>query len=130
MLYHTGNGGETWVPEYEGNQPIYGLTFTEGGDGYAVGAEGLIVRRIVFTNTDNPQVQAVRLFPNPAADQVRVANWDETGTARLLDLQGRLLRQFVLQAQEPISLAGLVPGMYVLDLQTARAHYQARVVKQ
>lgn len=65
--------------------------------------------------------ETVRIFPNPASDQVQLMFSNAfNGRVRLLDLQGRVLREdsFKLQTGQKgnISLQGLPRGMYLLEL--------------
>lgn len=81
------------------NAPLIGAA---GGNNFAI---------------NNTEIQGILLFPNPASGEVNVAirNSFETGSIRLLDLQGRVLRQQDLEggAQNyQISLDHLPAGTY------------------
>lgn len=63
--------------------------------------------------------QAVEIFPQPASDWVRVVPQDHFRylQLRLYDQQSRLVKEMLIQSsEERISLEGLAPGLYMLQL--------------
>jgi hypothetical protein len=85
--------------------------------------------------------QGLSIFPNPARNQATVrwtlSQGSEGGQLQLLDLQGRVLRQYLLaqpmQAAEAyqleqFDLQGLPAGSYFVRLQTAQSSQQAMLI--
>lgn len=77
----------------------------------------------------------LRLWPNPASDHVRVEVLDRQTTrlqsARLLDLQGRVLRSVEVQQNDAleVDLQDLPRGIYLLEVQGNLGRQAMRVVK-
>lgn len=73
-----------------------------------------------------------RVFPNPASDYLQI-----TGAASgpvhctILDMQGRMLQQHILQGPDPaVAIDALPAGTYVLRLQSANGRSSQLVVKK
>jgi len=91
---------------------------------------------ISSTKTSLPAEQAVRVFPNPASEQVTFQTKRDLGdvTITLFDLQGRRVRQINWQADAqntvhlPVSF--LPKGVYIYSLQGAKIATQGKLVRQ
>ncbi len=97
-----------------------------------------------FVVTDNPactpvgvedlvlEDDAMLLFPNPAGDQLFMAGKSSiTSTVRLVDIQGRTIKQQQLGAfegQVSIDISGLKPGMYVVLWRNERGETARKLV--
>jgi hypothetical protein len=62
------------------------------------------------------------IFPNPASDYVICDYKGQNATYHITDIQGRVLRQGQLPADRRIDVSGLVPGMYLLRVDTNAGH--------
>ncbi|SDK97699.1 Por secretion system C-terminal sorting domain-containing protein [Catalinimonas alkaloidigena] len=80
------------------------------------------------------QVEGLLVYPNPVRNQLNVDWLDLEGPAslKMYDLTGKLLLQQETQAGVSTSfdVSDLLPGMYVLQVNTAQAQHQVRVLKQ
>lgn len=76
----------------------------------------------------SPSGPALRIYPNPAADWVRISGADEAATleVELTDNSGRLVRTTVLAADEPLWLGDLTSGTYLLRLRERNGVWQAQ----
>lgn len=73
----------------------------------------------------------VSLSPNPASQTlvISLANNREPVQMELLDMNGKLVQRTVLQSQQnPVSVAGLSKGLYLIRLRTAAAVYTEKLV--
>lgn len=86
-----------------------------------------------FDKTLDP-VAAGRAYPNPFTDQFLVTIPADATLVKLLDIQGRVVRQFVPQtAQTELkinSLANLPAGIYLLSVQTPTRVVTQRLLKR
>ena len=72
-------------------------------------------------------------YPNPAHEAVTVAlpTSMQSRPATLLDLRGRVVRRWVVPAQQAetrLSLEALATGVYLLQVQGGDALYQQKIV--
>lgn len=58
---------------------------------------------------------------NPSANEIRFSTAIESGTAQLLNLQGQVVKTFILDWTEALPVHELPAGGYVLHIQTANA---------
>lgn len=70
------------------------------------------------------QAASIRLYPNPATDQIQLERTTVSLAAAqllIMDLQGRLVQQTELltQTSQSISLSNLSPGLYLVQVQEA-----------
>ena len=67
------------------------------------------------TTIHSLQKPSLRLFPNPALDQLRIELPSESVfEGAIWDTQGKLHQRLILSSSETVSLSGLAPGYYVL----------------
>jgi len=76
----------------------------------------------------------VRIYPNPTLGQV-VIDFEqivEKGTARLVDVHGRLLLEKSLNDSKSIELniSRLPTAVYFLELQTSKGSYNSKIIKE
>ena len=77
--------------------------------------------------------RALRLFPNPATDQLNVVlpNGMQGGVATIYDAQGRMALQHKLYAYTSVlNTEDLAPGIYMLRVRTGAKELGRRFVKQ
>lgn len=76
----------------------------------------------------------VRIYPNPTLGQVVIEFEQivEKGTARLVDVHGRLLLEKSLNDSESIELniSRLPTAIYFLELQTSKGSYNSKIIKE
>jgi hypothetical protein len=71
---------------------------------------------------------AVMVYPNPATEAVTLRYADlQVKSMRLAELSGRTIRVFPAQ-DRTLSLKGLAPGMYLLELETNMGKYIKKLV--
>lgn len=68
----------------------------------------------------NPELETAALwvYPNPAQGQVQVQNITEPTQCFLWDMTGKKISQFTLVTSGNVSLEGVAPGLYLLQLQS------------
>jgi hypothetical protein len=73
---------------------------------------------------------SVKLYPNPVQDEVRIDAAHSIETLEILQLDGTLVYSFHPNEQSAhISLAGLNPGMYLVNVKTTAGSESYRFVK-
>jgi hypothetical protein len=84
-----------------------------------------------LTSVEAPQQLGLKVFPNPAHDQLTVV-MEEAGSAQLslMDMQGRLVLKTEVQAQTELSLDHVPAGIYLLKVtQGDKLHLQKLVIR-
>ena len=87
---------------------------------------------MISSSTENLEDEIdLTVFPNPTTDFVNF-DWNEgEGTAQIVNLQGSVLRNQVLQqGQNSINVSVLPEGIYTLKLETAEGFLAKQFVKQ
>ncbi|MBL4649734.1 MAG: T9SS type A sorting domain-containing protein, partial [Aureispira sp.] len=138
-------GGYQWIDCNNGNSPIAGATaqsFTAlvSGD-YAViitvnncrdtsSCFNIVVSSILRTMDE----KAVLVYPNPTIGQVTIEFEEviENGKARLVDVNGRLLLETILDGQKTIqwNINEFPTAVYFLELQTSKGIYKRKIIKK
>ena len=80
----------------------------------------------VNTTSIEPQTT---IYPNPAIDKLYI-NKHLSGVASIYDLQGRQLHLQNLKGGDPISLSSLVPGFYLLHIESTTGIIRFSFLKQ
>tara|TARA_R110002050_G_scaffold281791_1_gene429358 strand:- start:2945 stop:4675 length:1731 start_codon:yes stop_codon:yes gene_type:complete len=71
------------------------------------------------------------VYPNPASDQLRIANLDFSMAkvqVRLLDIRGRIVLEKSLQQKAEIELNNLKPGLYIIQIEQAGESAYQRIL--
>lgn len=68
----------------------------------------------------NPELEtsALWVYPNPAKGQVQVQNITEPTQCFLWDMSGKKISEYTLVTSDALSLEGIAPGLYILQLQS------------
>lgn len=135
-LFHTLDGGMSWDEGESLHNITRSMYFLDNKRGWAGGTDGMIA---VYDGSvgmaEGPQPETgVQLFPNPATDQLNVLMGDEPGEVliSIYDLQGRELLEHLFRnngAPIRLSVAGLPPGSYMLQLRSGQKQLSAKFVK-
>jgi hypothetical protein len=60
------------------------------------------------------QDTAVSIFPNPAKDLINVSGLTAAADFRIYDMMGRIVKSQTVQPDEPLRIADLQPGLYIM----------------
>jgi PKD repeat protein len=93
---------------------------------------------VVTATHDLPVVSGLKLFPNPAVQDVQIAfnaRTDDRAALRVLDMSGRLLHEIQTDIHSganmlPLRVSQLVPGIYFLEIRDAAGVQTVKFVKQ
>lgn len=99
---------------FEGQQT---LLITDLGTTHRINIDD--IRKIEFvdiTNTNESQANTPFLYPNPVEQYLLLGNIEEGQTVSVYSLEGRLLRTFKANPNEPIDLGNLPSGLYILRI--------------
>ncbi|MEM6396870.1 MAG: proprotein convertase P-domain-containing protein [Bacteroidota bacterium] len=79
--------------------------------------------------------RSVSIYPNPAREDVFVelaGNWNGDLSARLLTLDGKIVKEYILAGQvgrQPVDLSSIPGGTYLLELQQGTDRVVERIVR-
>lgn len=80
-----------------------------------------------------PSSTEITVFPNPASEEIHVLlpGVNHEGTIRILSFTGREMQTIAVKGQQSatLDLSNYAAGCYLLDFQSAKDHYQKKVVK-
>ncbi|NLH52495.1 MAG: T9SS type A sorting domain-containing protein, partial [Bacteroidales bacterium] len=139
-IYYTTDGGEHWT--VLGNYPfLNSLRVTYNMNGYAFGMAG----RILQLNDGYPvgQNQTIEFnrnsclfaYPNPFYDNLIITLPKECATElsqiNIWDHQGRKVLNLIKQGKQiSINVAGLVPGIYMIEIINEKGHWFLKALKR
>jgi len=92
----------------------------------------LLVRASSGVGVNQLQANEIKVFPNPATDQLIIEAIDPLLQVRIRDLQGRLLLQqnAGYQLRHSMDVHALTPGIYLVEAENASGKVIKRWVKQ
>ena len=80
---------------------------------------------------ENPAKEDVRIYPNPAQEELYVVGISSRGaTFRLLSITGQLMMEGKLSDERKISLIGISPGLYIIEFKSNNAFIYQRLIIQ
>ncbi|MDX1407198.1 MAG: T9SS type A sorting domain-containing protein [Saprospiraceae bacterium] len=82
------------------------------------------------TSTRDEVRSELTIYPNPATSRIYVAGLSETGSARIYNELGHLVRASEISPGAPLSVTGLTPGIYFLRIDVTSGSYSARCIKR
>ena len=88
--------------------------------------------RVTIPSAAPVQTEArIKVYPNPAADQLYISGLTGTSALRLIDLSGRVLHTLTTaSASEVLLLKDYHPGIYLLSVESSARRSVFRVVKK
>lgn len=129
-VYNMGTAGNSWAydvtPNYqkatlEYSGPIYGATFATGKQKTVLGVRNVANSKLV------------KLYPNPASDQLQVTLAESAGNVlalELVDYLGRtLFTQKVKGFEQSVDVKNLAAGVYMIRCTTDKGVYINKFVK-
>lgn len=118
----TSSGGLFWSLDYTAASTIKELNY-DGHHVFACGQNGMALRKEIFPTTINEQkgVTAIKIYPNPAGDQLTVYNPQfSESKIYIIDILGRqLFSEDLNQQSEVINLKSFCHGIYFLRITDA-----------
>lgn len=118
VLWHAGPDGKIYVQEKDMN----GCT---GNDSTQV--------PILFVGIEESQELPVKVYPNPAKDEVviELPTASDGASVALVDLQGRVIMEQRLNTNRTVlGLTGLSDGVYLLEVSNAQQNAQIKLIVQ
>lgn len=80
--------------------------------------------------TDIPSVETIRVFPVPAYDLLSLQSPAVLATVQLLDLNGRMIREWLHSGESSVSVADIPSGCYVVRLTVGQQAVFKKVIIQ
>lgn len=80
-------------------------------------------------NAETNEPATFELLQNPVAELLEFSGLNESGTYRIYNLYGQLLKQDILDIQEPIDVSSLSSGAYIISIQTKGRRSALRFLK-
>jgi photosystem II stability/assembly factor-like uncharacterized protein len=139
-IYYTTDGGEHWT--VLGNYPfLNSLRVTYNMNGYAFGMAGRILQlNDGYPVGQNQTVESNRspclfAYPTPFYDNLNISLPKECATElskiNLWDIQGRKVLNLRKQGKQiSINAAGLVPGIYMIEIINEKGHWFLKALKR
>lgn len=88
--------------------------------------------QITWVGVDNhPSCDIVRIYPNPASDQITISSYSEISKIAVFDQLGNqvLIVDRLFSQKEILDISILYPGIYILKITTEKGIVNKRVVK-
>jgi hypothetical protein len=76
------------------------------------------------------QEQALKLYPNPAQDHLRINGLKKSISYRINDLSGRMIQSGIMAPNESIPLSQLSAGVFLLEIRQAGSIQQLKFIKK
>jgi predicted lipoprotein with Yx(FWY)xxD motif len=119
---HTQQTYKGWPLYYFGGDTQRGETMGVSVPGPGVwpiavhGLEAPIVSSLKDLNVQ----RALRLYPNPAINELNISSFDEIGSISLLSLTGARIKTVsnIRDIEHVLSLEGITPGVYLIEVRT------------
>lgn len=139
--YQWSNGATTPTVQLDGSQlgqGIYTITVTVTDSAGCEGSDEVIVVFAPLLAQDNSHGYSLKIWPVPAADQVKIAlpeglNGFDNWQISLFDLQGKELQRAESSCQGScefeLNLRNITTGMYLLEARQGETVLRGRVIK-
>jgi len=136
-IYHTHDGGVTWVNNQSFPKPLRSMFFLNPYQGWLGGDDGLVAAydpTVSLLEFDN-NVTMISVFPNPATEVISVDLCDESDYIlglKIFNLQGRQVMQFSnlsVTSSFQIDISQLSCGAYILDISTTIKQNLVKFIK-
>jgi photosystem II stability/assembly factor-like uncharacterized protein len=94
---------------------------------YAVGSNGLVMKKNVPLGISDFGISNFEFFPNPSNDFIQLKNV-ETMNLTMTDINGKLVLSKIIQPNERIDIGNLGNGMYFLTLKNGKEIQQGKII--
>ena len=121
-------GGETKLTDEFGKASF---SFSQSGN-YLV-SSGIDQLKLNVGGTTGTQLivkKEMKIFPNPATDQIQIKTELQSGTIEFFDYSGRLVIQQEFSDGDPVNISFLKSGMYIVRLVSGDQTIQQKLVKK
>lgn len=90
-IYKTSDGGVNWTIDYNGDQPINSLYFVNDHIAYAVGNNGIILKKEIINDVNQPKNidVSINITPNPAHDYIVIKSKKNIEKINIYDIGGK-----------------------------------------
>jgi photosystem II stability/assembly factor-like uncharacterized protein len=117
-IYRTTNGGTSWTVDYADtctSCPILKLDFANG-TGYAVGANGILVKYGVTTGIPEAAAASFSVYPNPGRDLFQIRTGAAKASLEVYNSIGELITAVETGNEYKLDLSGYAKGIYFAKL--------------
>lgn len=114
---------------YDVEDPVNDIASHTGGIVFAVGDTGMVVVNVPPGNIGLPaldQMEELVVFPNPAGDLLNVSL---SGPKTLYSMGGQIIRSYD-ENEQILSLQGIAPGLYVLQIESTEGIRRTSIFHQ
>ncbi len=137
-IFHTIDGGESWVSESYFGKILWGMFFLDNTKGWLGGEDGFVATYdlSVGINEFNRDFTSVSVFPNPAFEYVTVKLYDESdkiNDVKVFNLHGQYELHFSNLHNSnsfKFNISDLISGTYVLQITSANTQNLVKFIKQ
>lgn len=85
---------------------------------------------IILSLEDKINKENINIYPNPINDLVSIQFKGEIQQIDLIDLNGRLIKEFINISKNEVKLSELKKGMYIMKVYTDKGIYTERILKE
>lgn len=90
-----------------------------------------VTQEFIVTQITNPKIEDLRMYPNPAADALRVQAKETISSIRVYDIAGNLLmEQTGEQNAYVFNLSNIAPGVLMVEIKSKDAVEYVKIVKR
>ncbi len=135
-VYHTFDGGVTWVNKQTFASMLRSMFFLNDEQGWIGGDHGLIVTSnfIVNVNELNEDNATASVFPNPASNNIEIKlhnKYAKIGDIRIFDMQGKLVMHFSGLSKSntfKFNVSELISGTYIANVTSSKGESLVKFV--
>jgi len=114
------------------NDPLVEIQFTHDNyGGFAYLDNIYIGDEAGYVSVDSNIMASFSVYPNPATDFIRISNGiDAIENVTITDLNGRIVKQTILDANQQINISDLAQGVYILNATSNGKTITEKIVKK
>lgn len=121
-IYKTSDGGVNWTVDYDGSLPINSLCFINENTAYAVGNNGIILKKGIINDINQPENTdaLVNIAPNPAHNYVVIKSKKNIESVSVYDVNGK--QMLFLQPSGSVltslqlNVSNFTKGLYIVKI--------------
>jgi len=118
-VQQTSDEGASWTPSYTSSYTFYCMDFPSDTVGYVGGDNGTVLKYAGVPTgiSENKNVDAISIFPNPATESVQLNNVVAGSKIILTDLSGQIVQEETAQNDNvKMNLDNVSPGIYFVKV--------------
>ena len=129
-ILKTGNGGILWQNEVSPTtQNLSSICFPNSSVGYAVGANGTIIKYDGVTSVANQKMESVSVYPNPSSQYIYVNSIKDIQYIEVSSVSGEKVSFKPEPSLNKFDISTLEDGMYFLTVHSKEGVFVSKFIK-